>query len=145
MNARLVRSVVVTLVAYVGSVTTLQASGTSLCLPDGRNASAAVAARGKAEKEPRLEVHVTPLVVLRTSDAQGWVTVPRDRENRLLRVILESESYFSSSDIQLDGADAARTHPLYWKGLPPGRYRVTVELYGPAGLRDSTHAGALER
>ena len=96
----------------------------------------------KAEK---LTVRVTPLVVLAPTNARGLVRVPRHADNRLLRVVLESENYYSSSDIELQGADAAQTHLFNWRALPPGSYRVRVEIYGPAGLRDSTQAGALVR
>ena len=79
---------------------------------------------------PKLTVRVTPLVRLTRGDARGLVTVPRHHDNRVLRVILESEDYYSRSDIQLDGEEAAQNHHLYWRNLPPGSYWVTVEVYG---------------
>jgi hypothetical protein len=69
------------------------------------------------------------------------VVVPRHADNRLLRVILESEDYYSRSDIQLDGQDAPQDYPLYWRDLPPGSYSVTIRVYGTAGLRGSTSIG----
>jgi hypothetical protein len=96
----------------------------------------------RAADDSKVTVRVTPLVRLDRGDARGLVMVPRHSDNRVLRVILESEDYYSRSDIQLDGEEAARSHNLYWRGLPPGIYWVTVEVYGSTGLRDSTYLGA---
>jgi hypothetical protein len=59
-------------------------------------------------------------------------------------VIIESEDYYSRTDVQLDGADAPESHALYWRDLPPGSYRVTVRVYGTAGLRGSTSIGSTD-
>jgi len=91
----------------------------------------------------KLTVRVTPLVRLNRGDAYGMVMVPRDPENRVLRVILESEDYFSLSDIPLDGEYAALSYPVSWRDLPPGSYRVTVQVYGPKGMRTSTTIGSM--
>jgi hypothetical protein len=40
---------------------------------------------------PKLTVRVSPLVRLTRGDARGVVTVPRHADNRMLRVVLESE------------------------------------------------------
>jgi hypothetical protein len=90
---------------------------------------------------PKLTVRVAPLVHLTRGDTRGVVVVPRHADNRLLRVILESEDYYSRSDIQLDGQDAPQDYPLYWRDLPPGSYSVTIRVYGTAGLRGSTSIG----
>jgi hypothetical protein len=91
---------------------------------------------------PKLTVRVTPLVRLTQGDARGVVSVPRHAENRMLRVILESDDYYSLSDRQLDGDDAPLSHSFYWRDLAPGSYRVTVYVYGTDGLRSSTSIGS---
>ena len=96
----------------------------------------------RSADDSKLTVRVTPLVRMSRGDARGLVMVPRHSDNRVLRVILESEDYYSRSDIQLDGEEAARSHYLYWRSLPPGTYWVTVEVYGSTGLRGSTYLGA---
>jgi hypothetical protein len=89
-----------------------------------------------------LTVRVTPLVRLTRGDAYGMVIVPRHADNRVLRVILESEDYYSLSDIPLDGEYAALSYPVSWRDLPPGSYCVTVQVYGPTGMRTSTSIGS---
>ena len=56
-------------------------------------------------------------------------------ENRTLRVEIESEDYFRSSEIQLDGATAPMSHFIDWKQMPPGMYAMTATLIGPEGTR----------
>jgi hypothetical protein len=72
------------------------------------------------------------------------VSVPRHVDNRVLRVVLESQDYYSVSDVQLDGDKAAQSHSFDWRDLPPGFYRVTVYVYGTTGLRASTSTGSTE-
>jgi hypothetical protein len=91
----------------------------------------------------RLTIRVTPLVLLTRGEARGVVIVPRHEDNRMLRVILESEGYYSLSDIQLDGEYAALSYPLAWRDLPPGSYCATVQVYGPTGMRTSTSIGGI--
>jgi hypothetical protein len=91
----------------------------------------------------KLTVRVTPLVRLTRGDARGVVIVPRHGDNRVLRIILESEDYYSLSDIPLDGEYAALSYPLSWRDLPPGSYCVTVQVYGPTGMRTSTSIGSI--
>ena len=89
---------------------------------------------------PPLTVRVTPLARLTRGDARGVVTVPRHADNRRLRVVLESEDYYTLSEVPLDGEDAAQNHLFYWRDLPPGS-SLTVQIYGATGLRDSTSIG----
>ena len=93
---------------------------------------------------PKPTIRFTPLVRLTRGDAQGVVTVPRHADNRVLRVILESEDYYSLSEVQLDGVDAPLSHSFHWQSLPSGSYRVTVHVYGTDGLRSSTSTGSTD-
>ena len=91
--------------------------------------------------EAKLTVRVTPLIRMTPGEARAVVTVPRHAENRLLRVILESENYYTLSELPLEGEDAPLNHEFYWRDVPPGSYEVTVQVYGKSGLRDSTSTG----
>ena len=89
-----------------------------------------------------MSVRITPLIRLTRGEARGLVIVSRHADNRVLRVIVESEGYYSLSEIQLDG-DSAVSHPVSWQDLPAGAYRVTVQVYGPTGMRTSTTIGSI--
>lgn len=99
-----------------------------------------VAGKGKkaatAEKnDAPLAVRVTPRFALVGAWVQTAVRVTPDADNRLLRIMVDSEDYFRSSDVQLDGAYAARTHYLRLKDLPAGEYSLLAVVYGSRGER----------
>lgn len=85
--------------------------------------------------EPALELRLTARYAMARSMVRSLVRVAQHPENRLLRVAVESWSYYRSSDIELDGASAVKNHFFEWKSLPPGVYDVTVTVFGPDGPR----------
>ena len=102
------------------------------------------ASETRPDDVPKLTVRLTPLIRLTRGPARGVVSVPRHVNNRVLRVVLESEDYYSLSAVQLDGEEAPQSHTLFWRDLPPGSYRVTVHVYGTDGLRGSASTGSTE-
>ena len=115
-------------------------------LDAARNVDRAASATHDAQpvEAPKLSVRVTPLVRLTRGAAHGLAIVPRHADNRALRIILESEDYYSLSEVQLDGEDAPQNHVLNWRDLPPGSYRVTVQVHGTTGLRGTTSIGSIQ-
>jgi hypothetical protein len=85
--------------------------------------------------ESRLRIEVSP----RISSAPAAVTiraiVKPDAANRGLQIVADSESYFRSSTISLDGANAAAVTETRLKNLPGGEYEVTVVLFEADGQR----------
>jgi hypothetical protein len=135
-----------TTVIVSGVVAALTCGSTLNAAPDAtREARAKRDSRsqGAPADDSRLTVRATALVLLTRGEARALVMVPRHADNRVLRVILESEDYYSVSDIQLDGEDAALSYPISWRDLPPGSYCVTVQVYGPTGMRTSTSTGSI--
>ncbi len=61
-----------------------------------------------------------------SGELHATVRVDPHEENRLLRVSLDGPLYYASTDVQLDGASAARVHDMWWRALPPGEYSVTA-------------------
>ena len=80
-------------------------------------------------------VNVRPRVSFPGGVVRTLVRTPRDTENRGLRIAIEAGSYFASSDVQLDGADAPEIHDFEWTSLPDGDYRVEATLMR-AGARE---------
>lgn len=56
------------------------------------------------------------------------VIVEPDAQNRVLRIEADGPAMFASTDVQLAGEDAARTHDIVFKNLPAGPYIVTAVL-----------------
>jgi hypothetical protein len=83
--------------------------------------------------EQRLTIGARPATSSAPSDITVSVWVERHAEHRLLRVWVESEDYFRSSDVQLNGERSARVTLLKYRGVPAGSYRVQAELIVSGG------------
>jgi hypothetical protein len=85
--------------------------------------------------EPELDVQLRPRFASTQGFVRSLVRVAPHPDNRLLRLEIDSEDYYRSSDIQLEGANAARSHSTDWSGLPPGTYQIVATVFGPDGER----------
>jgi hypothetical protein len=95
----------------------------------------ALSAASGSATDNRLRIEVSP----RVSAAPAVVTiraiVAPDSANRALHIVVESRSYYRSSMVPLDGANAAAITETKLKNLPGGDYEVTVALVDAAGKR----------
>ena len=57
------------------------------------------------------------------------LNVTPHEDNRNLRLVVESEQFYTSSDIQLDGLEAPIVHTIHLKALPAGDYCVEATLF----------------
>jgi hypothetical protein len=76
----------------------------------------------------KVTIKIRPVVLFAGGEVRTTVRTPRDARNRSLRIVVEGTDYYASSDVQLDGVDAATTHQFTWKDLPGGPYRVDAIL-----------------
>ena len=83
----------------------------------------------------RLAMKVSP--TLAYAPARLWVhtRVERNTENRAIEIIAESEEFYRSSEIQLDGERAPRETTFEIRGLPAGLYDVMAVLKGVGGRK----------
>lgn len=82
-----------------------------------------------------LSLRATPQVANAPAHVSVTVTVERHTENRELVVVDDSEDYYRSSVVQLEGEKAARTYLLVFRGLPPGQHRISATVRGQVGQR----------
>jgi hypothetical protein len=87
------------------------------------------------QRSQRLDVRLSATVAFAPAVLRSTVFVEQDPANRMLRVSVDGENYYSSSDIALEGADSPRSHQILWRDLPAGEYQVSTELYGSTGTR----------
>lgn len=92
-------------------------------------------AEAKDGASSRLEIRMPVRIARVGADLRAVVRVANHADNRLLRVTLDSDLFFRSTEIELEGADAIRNHLLTWKDLPLGDYVVEATLLGSAGQR----------
>jgi len=79
-----------------------------------------------AENVVRLQVSPT---MYEKNDLVVQVLIQRDAENDAMRVTAESNTYFASSEMELDGGFAPRVKVVRFRDLPSGFYEVTGTVY----------------
>jgi hypothetical protein len=78
----------------------------------------------------RLSIQVSPAVAIAPADLIVRATIPADPANRAIEISAESEVFYRSSEIQVDGDQAPRTNRFEFRGLPGGVYLVRAVLKG---------------
>jgi hypothetical protein len=86
----------------------------------------------------RLAIRVSPVVAMEPAALTIRATVEPSDENRKLSVVLDSEGYSSSSDIPLEGRNAARLNVVEIRDVPSGLYEIRAVLTGSSGPIAST-------
>lgn len=98
-----------------------------------------------------LMLQVSPGVAVAPANVFVRARVDRDADNRGLEVAAESQEFYRSSYISLDGDKAPSVTEMAFKGLPGGQYLVSVVLHGSRGVRGTVSrtvmiiASSLER
>lgn len=90
--------------------------------------------------EEALAIRVTPHTAFAPATVSVTVTVEPDADNRTLLVEDDSDQYFRSSLISLEGDQAARTYVLVFRGLPPGQHRIVAVVRGSRELRGTVRS-----
>jgi hypothetical protein len=81
----------------------------------------------------RITLKVSPAVSFAPANLVVCATIPADAENRAVRIVAESDDFYRSSELQLEGERAARTNTFEFRSLPPGTYQVSANLMGADG------------
>jgi len=81
----------------------------------------------------RLHMRVYPTVAAAPTKLWVYMRVERDIQHRAIEIIAESEDFYRSSEIQLDGDRAPRTNVFEFRGMPAGLYDVSAVLKGQGG------------
>jgi hypothetical protein len=102
---------------------------------DSRNTAVSGAPKAVTQAEPALELKLTRKYTFSPGYVQSLIKISPHADNRLLRVTLDSANYYRSSDVELEGAGAARSHFFNWTQLPAGHYDIVVTIFGPDGVR----------
>jgi hypothetical protein len=87
--------------------------------------------------ESRLRIDVFPRISTAPAAVRIRAIVTPDAANRALQIVAESGSYYRSSRIPLDGANAASITEMTLKNLPGGEYDMVVVLVAADGRRIS--------
>ena len=82
----------------------------------------------RLQAEDFVQLHVSPVLSDR-GDMTVQVLVARDAENQWMKVTAESESYYSSSEMELEGEYTARVKVIRFRSVPSGWYEVTGTVF----------------
>jgi hypothetical protein len=81
----------------------------------------------------KLDLKVSPAVAFAPANLVVRTMVESDAENRAIEIVAESDDFYRSSQVQLDGDRAPRTNLFEFRSLPPGTYEVRAKLLGAGG------------
>ena len=102
---------------------------------------ASLAAAGEST---HVVIRVTPTMAIEPASVRILVVVERDPENRAMRIIADSATYFTSSEVSIDGDRGPRVRSILLRDLPAGEYTFTGEVIGERGrVRGEAHARAV--
>lgn len=92
-----------------------------------------VASTGPLAANEQLSMRVSPAVAFAPAYLTMRARIAPDERNRAVLIIAESDAYYRSSEIQLDGERAPRTTLVTFPSVPGGVYQVSATLKGPGG------------
>jgi hypothetical protein len=87
--------------------------------------------------DTRLRIDVSPRISSAPAVVRIRAVVAPNETNRALHIVADSGSFYRSSMVPLDGANAALVTEMTLKNLPGGQYDVTVVLVDANGHRTS--------
>jgi len=86
-----------------------------------------------AGTDQKLAVRVSPAVAFAPATLVVRTTIQSDPDNRAVEIVAESNDFYRSSEIQLNGDHAPRVNVFEFRSLPPGTYLVTARLIDSKG------------
>ena len=94
-----------------------------------------LAATMAASAKEVVSIRVTPSKAFAPATVIIRATIEPDTNNRVIEVVADSDSFYRSSAMQLEGERGPKTTTLEFHGLPPGEYNVTASVIDAHGER----------
>jgi streptogramin lyase len=94
-----------------------------------------------------LSIRVSPAMSFAPATLVIRTKVEPDADNRAMEVSADSEGFYRSSAIQLEGDRAPKTTTVEFRSLPSGEYEVTAVVIGADGRRKAVaraHVNVIE-
>jgi hypothetical protein len=81
----------------------------------------------------RLAMRVSPSVAFAPANLVVRMMIESNNDNRVIEIVAESNEFYRSSEMQLNGNRAPRTTVFEFRSLPSGAYHVRAVLKGTSG------------
>ncbi len=81
----------------------------------------------------KLTLQIRPTIALEPATVLVRTRVEADRLNRSMEVTADSEEYYRSSVVDMDGENAPTTDSFTFKNMPAGTYEIRVIVRDSAG------------
>ena len=78
-------------------------------------------------------IRLSPSVAFAPANLVVKAIVEANKDNRSIEIVAESEDFYRSSEVSLDGERAPRTNLVQFRSLPTGAYLVRAVLRGAGG------------
>jgi hypothetical protein len=89
----------------------------------------------QAGSQAKLSIRVSPAASMAPAFVVVRALVEADEDNRAIAVSAESEDFYTSSEVPLNGAQSPRASEVRFAGLPAGSYQIKAILIGSQGNR----------
>jgi hypothetical protein len=80
-----------------------------------------------------VDLHVSPTVATAPATLRIRATVAPNADNRAVAIIADSDYFFRSSELPLEGDNAPRNVDVEYRNLPAGTYDISGVVIGPRG------------
>jgi len=87
---------------------------------------------GGAAKES-VSIRVSPTVAIAPADLIIQTSIEPDDRNRAVEIVADSDAFYRSSAIPLEGNRAPKTTTVTFHGVPAGEYQMTAVVIGEQG------------
>ena len=85
-----------------------------------------------------MSMKVSPRQALAPVNLRVSVRVEPNADNRVLTIVADSEEFYRSSQIPLEGDRAPKTFTIEYPNVPGGQYQVTSVLFNGMGRERAT-------
>jgi hypothetical protein len=81
----------------------------------------------------RLTMSVRPAIAFAPANLIVRAMIEASKDNRAMEIVAESDDFYRSTEVTLDGDAAPRITSIELRSLPPGTYEIDVTLMGANG------------
>ena len=92
-----------------------------------------VLATGSLGAHEDIRLDASPRFAYEPSTVNVEVVVEPDTANRAVDIVADSENFYRSSRVELEGANAPRVTTISFRDLPAGDYDISAMLYTDGG------------